>query len=254
MRLGCTAVMALVVGATSARADVLVYLNREATTISPGVDDARLGRSSLVTEPLALAGWDADAALWRQTVDCVRRVFEPYAIGFTEIDPGDVPHVEAVFGGRPTLFGLSNNVGGVAPYRGSCESVDNAMTFTFTDVLPADARTVCETAAQELAHSFGLDHVMLPSDLMSYLPYEGERAFQDRSTPCGEREARPCACGSQQSSAALLAARLGVKPGYPMPATMAGLDEGGCRSTRSGSLLPGFLVVAFGVQRRRAHR
>ena len=84
-----------------------------------------------------------------------------------------------------------------------------------TDVLPDDPRTVCEVIAQEIAHSFGLDHEMLPADPMTYLDYNGDRTFQDRMVSCGEYADRTCGingstCRQRQNSVALLKERLGA--------------------------------------------
>lgn len=45
---------------------------------------------------------------------------------------------------------------------------------------------MCEVMAQEIAHSYELDHQTLPTDPMSYLEYDGDREFQDEDAFCGE--------------------------------------------------------------------
>ena len=50
--------------------------------------------------------------------------------------------------------------------------------FTFTQAIPnITARQACEIMSQEVAHSYGLDHELLASDPMTYLSYNGNRAF-----------------------------------------------------------------------------
>lgn len=220
----------------------LVYLNKGAVTISPGGNDARTNQSSLAQNQVTLGGWNPDGALWNDTVTCLEDVFAPFEIAFTQTDPGDVPHIEAIFGGKPVLFGLSNNIAGVAPFTRDCSIVESSIVFTFVEVVPQNARTICEIQAQEIAHSFGLDHVVLASDLMSYLPYDGPRGFRDQVSSCGEYEPRACGldgtvCRRGQNSVSLLNERLGVKLD-PTPPVV------GFTTPPDGSIVPpGFRVA-----------
>jgi uncharacterized protein (TIGR03382 family) len=120
--------------------------------------------------------------------------------------------------------------------------------------------------AQEIAHSYGLDHQMLPSDPMTYLDYDGDRTFQDQAAACGEFEARPCGiagniCRAQQNSVLLLEQRLGRRGNTSgAPEDPTGLppttepEVGGCSTSGSGggSLLA--LALLGLVRRRRAVR
>src|SRR5262249_52971328 len=133
--------------------------------------------------------------------------------------------------------------------------------FTFTDVLPDDAQTVCEVMAQEIAHSFGLDHEMLPSDPMTYLDYDGDRTFKDEMASCGEYSDRMCGingtmCRQRQNSVALLKQRLGARGSRSGGAVTdrnnsAGSGTtGGC--TAAGGGTGGAMALAFlGFFRRR---
>jgi hypothetical protein len=219
----------------------LVYLNKGPVTITPGDNNAATNRSSLASNPVNLGGWSPAGALWNDTVTCIESLFAPYEIAFTQSDPGNVPHIEAVFGGKPALFGLSNNVGGVSPFTADCSIIESSMVFTFVEIIPANAQTICEIAAQEIAHSFGLDHEVLAPDPMSYFPFEGNRAFQDKVSACGEYEIRPCGLGGTvcrrgQNSVAILNERLGARVDTVAP-------EVGFLSPPAGATVPpGFRV------------
>jgi MYXO-CTERM domain-containing protein len=143
-------------------------------------------------------------------------MFSRFAVTVTDVDPGAVPHIEAVIGGAPQELGMPSNIGGISPFTASCGVIESSIVFVFTDVLPDSSQRVCEVAAQEIAHSYGLDHEMLASDPMTYLSYTGARTFQDRLAPCGESAARPCGiagftCRDAQNSVALLRERLGAR-------------------------------------------
>lgn len=191
-----------------------VYLNKNGITVAPGMNDSRTNKSSLVTQPSTIAPWNASPQLWSQTVSCLREVFAPFDLAITETDPGNVPHIEAVFGGSAADLGLSE-MAGVSPFTTSCSIIEHSIVFTFTDAIPQQSRVACEIMAQEIAHSYGLDHEMLASDPMTYLSYAGERSFQNTMVECGESSARPCGidgsvCREKQNSYALLMERIGA--------------------------------------------
>lgn len=193
-----------------------IYLNRNGAQLLPASsNDARQQKSTIAGKNVTIAAWTATPVLWNDTVQCVRDLFAPFAVKIVTEDPGNVPHLEAIFGGSSTQLGLAKGIVGISPFNSTCTTIENSIVFTFTDDLPANARTVCEVMAQEIAHSYGLDHELLASDPMTYLPYKGNRWFQNEAASCGEKEARPCGingsiCRAQQNSVQLLSERLGV--------------------------------------------
>nr|MBA3821462.1 Ig-like domain-containing protein [Deltaproteobacteria bacterium] len=192
----------------------IIYLNRTGVTVSPGANDARINRSSVTKQQATVAPWTVDEPTWTATVACLQRIFARYDFTFTQTDPGNLPHIEAVFGGAPAQLGLPRGVAGVSPFSTTCAIVEHSMVFAFTDIIPKDAQRICEIQAQEIAHSYGLDHELLAADPMTYLSYSGQRAFQDQLAPCGETSARSCGvggsvCRDKQNSHALLLERVG---------------------------------------------
>jgi uncharacterized protein (TIGR03382 family) len=249
---------------TSTRAQSrVIYLNRDGAILRPGDNDAIHQVSSIVAEPIEHDGWDVDDDYWAATVSCIAELYAPFDVKVTDQDPGDVPHVEVMFGGSPGDLGLPDNVAGVSPFTTDCAIIENSVVFAFTDILPDDdPRMVCEVTSQEIAHSFGLDHEMLPSDPMTYLDYVGDRKFQDRMASCGEYADRTCGvngvtCRQRQNSVALLQQRLGVRgasvpsggadPSTPNPAGSGG--AGGC--TAAGGTQGAMALALLGVLRRR---
>ena len=246
----------------------IIYLNRDGAVLRPGDNDARLETSSVVQTPTVLTPWEIDDDTWDATVDCVRELYARFDVTITDLDPGDVPHLEAIFGGHPSDVGLPDNVAGVSPFTTDCSVIESSVVFTFTDVLPDDPRLMCEVMAQEIAHSYGLDHELLASDPMTYLDHDGDRAFQDVSAPCGEFEARPCGiaghvCRDRQNSVQLLEQRLGRR-GNPTGAPSGAAEpsstsepEAGCAASGSGGGFWLVLVLALrtaGSRRARRRR
>ncbi len=207
-------------GAIAAGTTTLVYMNRTGGVFSPGGNDSSTNRSSLVKETVNFPAADLSDGDWTQVMSCVRQQFSRFNIEVTDVDPGSAPHFESVIGGSPQLIGMDAGVGGVSPFTSACDMIPNSIVFSFTDVLPRDPQIICEVAAQEIAHSFGLDHEYLCSDPMTYLTGCGAKGFQDVAAPCGEGSARACAvagkydCGyTEQNSVQRLTQRLGLKEG-----------------------------------------
>lgn len=192
----------------------IIYMNRSGATLRPGLNNSSLQTSSIVQTMTEITPWEIDDEDWAETVDCMTDLFSRFDVTVTDRDPGMANHVEAVFGGHPNDVGLPDNVAGISPFTTDCSVIENSVVFTFTDVLPDDPRLMCEVMAQEIAHSYGLDHQMLAADPMSYLDYDGDREFQDEEAFCGEFDLRTCGiggnvCRDTQNSVELLTQRLG---------------------------------------------
>jgi len=223
----------------------IIYLNKNGVTLSPGNNDSRTNRSTIVSQTTSIPAWNVSAANWQTTVDCMRDLFARFDVKIVDTDPGNVPHMEAVFGGSPTQVGMSNNVAGVSPFTLDCSVIENSVVFTFTGAFNFTPRQACEIMAQEVAHSYGLDHELLASDPMTYLNYNGNRAFQDQSASCGESTARVCGingsqCRPNQNSVALLKERLGTADAIAPTMDWAS-------PANNATVPPGFEVKASGT-------
>lgn len=228
--------------AVYAEGSTLIYMNRLGGTFTPGPNDSVQNRTTIAAETVSLPPASLSDSTWQAFMACVRQQFAPFNIEITDVDPGALPHYESVVAGSPTALGLPANVGGVSPFTSNCDVIPNSIVFTFADNLPEDGHVLCEVAAQEIAHSFGLDHEYLCSDPMTYLQGCGAKSFQDVAAPCGEDLPRPCRmegqydCGYQeQNSVELLTARIGLRPGDPIELSIAAPTDGAV-------VTPGFQV------------
>jgi hypothetical protein len=232
----------------------IIYLNHTGALLHPGETDSRTNYSSIVSETTQFPAWNTDDKTWADTVACFQEMWSPFDVQVVDQDPGNVPHMEALFGGTPQDVGLPAHIAGVSPFTEDCAIIENSIVFEFTDAI-ADipSRLACEIMSQEVAHSYGLDHELLASDPMTYLRYNGDRAFQDETVSCGEFMPRPCGfqampCRPSQNSVQVLTDRIGPAGGHPGdPPTQhnsgSGDLIGGCSTTNS----PAGLVLAFGL-------
>jgi hypothetical protein len=223
----------------------VIYLNKNGVTLSPGDNDSRTNKSTIVTQTTAIPAWNVSATNWAATVSCMKDLFKPFNVTVTDVDPGNVPHMEAVFGGTPQQVGMDANTAGVSPFTLDCSIIENSVVFTFTGAFQLTSREACEIMAQEVAHSYGLDHELLASDPMTYLNYNGNRAFQNQTAQCGESTARQCGingsvCRANQNSVTLLTERLGASDAIaPMLSWTS--------PSNNSTVPPGFEVHASGT-------
>ncbi|MEO8703403.1 MAG: hypothetical protein ABI867_25375 [Kofleriaceae bacterium] len=242
-----------------------IYLNHDGVILRPGDNDSSRQRSSIVSELVEITPWEIDDDMWDETVACMRDMYSRFDVNIVTEDPGDLPHIEAVFGGHPNDVGLPDEVAGVSPFAEDCSTIESSIVFTFTDVLPDDPQLMCEVMAQEIAHSYGLDHQLLAEDPMTYLEYDGDRSFQNEMADCGEFESRDCGingsvCRNGQNSVALLTSRLGkrgAEDDAPEDLTTTGPEVGGCAASGSGGplgLVGVMLALLLGRRNRRARK
>ncbi|HMG23714.1 MAG TPA: Ig-like domain-containing protein, partial [Kofleriaceae bacterium] len=148
------------------------------------------GTTNSTTEPArsslghgVLSPFSQGDATWNSVMECMQDVYSPFNVLITDVDPGAAPHFEIMIGGTPEQIGLPNGTGGVSPF--SCMPyIPNSLVFVF-DVWGNDPEELCSTAAQEVAHSFTLDHVIEPSDPMTYFDYKGRRRYVNAQIQCG---------------------------------------------------------------------
>ncbi len=195
-------------------APLILYINKNGVTLSPGDNDARTNRSTLVTQTSAVPAWTTTAAAWSQIMSCTRTMWAPFNVTVTDVDPGNVPHMESIVTTTSSTIGMDPNVGGVSPYTIGCDLIPNSIVFTFAQAFNGDPETICEVMGQEMAHSIGHDHQMLASDPMTYLQYTGLQSFKDQTVSCGEYQNRACGlqgeCGATQNSVQMMLTRVGA--------------------------------------------
>lgn len=194
-----------------------IYLNRHGGNYSCGDDDSARNISSVACpEGADVGAFSGSDGQWVRVRDCVSELFAPFNVIVTDVEPVGGAYVESLVGGSPDQAGMPDGVGGVAPF--SCGLIDNAVVYTFADVYGGDVQGICETVAQEVAHAFGLDHVFLCEDPMTYLNGCGEKSFVDSYAQCGEFEPRDCECGdASQNSVQQMLQTLGASDGSIPP-------------------------------------
>lgn len=200
----------------------IIFLNRCVgnCTITKGATDARTNTSSI---PVGAAGatytlsaFNKGDAAWSELVTCVRDLYLPYGVQITDVDPGpNVLHHEAMVAGTDAEIGWDGalGVGSVDP---DCAPYNNGISYAFANA-HADIEDLCWTVAQEVGHTYGLDHVFDCHDPMTYLPGCFRKYFRNEDYICGEYEERACRCGNVQNSHTRLFTLFGKGNDIPAP-------------------------------------
>jgi len=172
-----------------------IFLNRCASgcAVKQGANDDRIDSSDIVHGSHVLTGFPYGDAAWASVMSCVRDTFSSFNVKITDVDPGTASHFEIMIGGSPGDLGFPTNVGGVSSNGCGQSYIPNALVFDFAKVWSPSATTcgpaciedICSTAAQEIGHSFGMDHSHNAADPMTYFNFNTRRYFQNQADPCG---------------------------------------------------------------------
>jgi hypothetical protein len=152
--------------------------------VKPGSPNSQSDTWS-INQTRTLTKFKGTTAEWNAVVTCMRDVFGRFGAEITTTDPGTAPHFEIMIAGSPTDLGMSSGIGGISPFNCNGPFIPNSLVFDFSDVWGNDIEEMCSTAAQEIAHSFTLDHVTNPSDPLTYFGFNGRRQFVDAQVQCG---------------------------------------------------------------------
>lgn len=189
----------------------VVFVNFDGATLTGGSDDSRnnvTGIAELVG-PFAAYG---EGAKREATLQAVREDWSAYNILIVDERPTQGEYTMNMTGPTNPLAG---NILGVALLDCDDASTHNNVTFAFHSVSDShSAATQATTVSQEVAHSYGLEHVNDGSDIMNPSNVGGDPSFRDECINivphpqfgilCTDQHAAACGSGSQQNSHAEL--------------------------------------------------
>ncbi len=224
------------------------------TKSTPGSSDAFGNQTWLGDAPvgssISISEFAHSQQVWDETIACIREVYSPYGVEVVDVDPGPIPHHEAVLAGRASELPIGGALG-VAPLGGGqCEPANNVISFSFANnhgpsATMTVAQRMCWTVAQESAHSYGLDHEFDCSDPLTYIDGCGQKFFRNKAIRCGRGRVEECICGgATQNSHARLTAALGVGTLPPPPTLTVSAP------INNSTVQPGFSVIATAIDRR----
>ena len=244
----------------------VIFLDRCAsgcTITRTGTDDSRTDRSTIGGG--TLAAFNCGDTAWQAVMTCMKDVFRDYNVVITDVDPGSADHLEIKVAGTSANIGLGPDVGGIAPFY--CQSYQqDALVFDFANEFGCATDEICAVAAQEIAHTWSLDHVVDASDPMTYFGYSGRRFYHDgvqcgsdctnsagqlcmagtagchapfNGATCTTAQTHPCYCDNASTQDDNMTVLNLFGPGNPTPPTVT-IDK----PKDGDALAPGFAVQA----------
>ncbi len=190
-----------------------VFVNFDGANLSNGWDDS----TNNVTQIGELAGNFAaygQGAKRDATMQAVRADWEPFNVIITDTRPASGNYTMNMTGPTNPFGG---GVLGIAPLDCDDSQTHNNITYAFHSANDQfSAATQATTIGQEVAHSYGLEHVDQPSDVMNPYNAGGDASFIDQcftivqGVACGSQHAAECGSSGQQNSYAELMTLFGA--------------------------------------------
>jgi uncharacterized protein (TIGR03382 family) len=180
--------------APSAANTHIIFMNKctGGCTIRTGNPSSLTQTSDIPQSLSSISQFNQSSTVWSQVMTCMRSTFSRFNVQIVDVDPGtSTPHLEVIVAGTGSQIGQPPGVLGIADFpcqnAGQCDSfMPNALVFDFANdpYYVSDPLEICSTAAQEIAHTWALDHVVDASDPMTYNQFSGLRQFKDHQQ-CG---------------------------------------------------------------------
>ncbi|HET6584440.1 MAG TPA: Ig-like domain-containing protein [Nannocystaceae bacterium] len=180
-----------------------IFVNFDGANLSSGYDDS----TQDVTQIGECAGSFAaygNGAKRDATMQAVRDDWAAYNVTVVDARPASGDYTMCMVGPSNPFGG---GVLGIAPLDCDDQQTHNNITYAFhSENDQFDASTTATTIGQEVAHSYGLEHVDEPGDIMNPYNAGGNPSFTDQcigivqGIVCGSQHAAECGSQSQQNS------------------------------------------------------
>jgi MYXO-CTERM domain-containing protein len=182
-----------------------IFVNFDGANLSSGYDDS----TSNVTQIGECAGNFAaygEGPKRDAVMQAVINDWAAYNIIITDVRPDSGDYTMNMTGPSNPFGG---GVLGIAPLDCEDQQTHNNITYAFHSLNDGfDASTTATTIGQEVAHSYGLEHVNEEGDIMNPYNAGGDPAFTDQcitivgggSIVCGGQHAAECGSAGQQNS------------------------------------------------------
>jgi len=181
----------------------IIFVNFDGATLVAGMDDAKNNMTQLdelVGEFAPYGTGDKRTAVLQAT----RADWAAYNISVVDTRPSSGEYTMNMTGPTNPFGG---GVLGIAPVDCGNFQTHSNITYAFHDVNDMfDAPTTATTIGQEVAHSYGLEHVNAPQDILNPTNAGGDPSFVDECLPltsgafCPDQHLLHCPDGQGQNS------------------------------------------------------
>lgn len=184
----------------------VIFINFDGAQLSSGADNSKTNTTQIGQLAGNFAAY-GNGAKREAVMQASRENFAAYNIIVTENRPASGDYVMNMTGPTNPFGG---GVLGIAPLDCNDAQTHNNITYAFHSINDNfSAAVTATTIGQEVAHSFGLEHVNEPGDIMNPYNAGGNASFRDECIPvapgqngivCGNQHAAQCGSTTQQNS------------------------------------------------------
>jgi hypothetical protein len=180
-----------------------IFLNFDGAALSSGWDDAT-NDTTQIDECAGNFAAYGDGAKRDAVVQAVQEDWADFNVVIVDSRPAMGEYTMAMIGPTNPFGG---GVLGIAPLDCNDSQTHNNIVYAFHDVNDSfSASTTATTIGQEVAHSYGLEHVDEPGDIMNPFNAGGDPTFRDEcieitgGANCTNQHTAQCGSGTSQNS------------------------------------------------------
>jgi hypothetical protein len=160
-----------------------IYLNFMGGMMSSGTNAAAMESGCVGAMPIDYPAFDGTESFALTVIQVFENAMAPYAvrIAHEEAPPSHLPYSMVMMGGSPQDIGLGAGILGVSCSSDCGDVWWRDTTFAFTEQSNSSL-TLGNTALQEAAHAFGLDHIAGNGHIMYPFASSGEKTWATECT------------------------------------------------------------------------
>lgn len=187
-------------------ASAVIFVNFDGETLSSGSDDSKANRTQIGNLAGVFAAY-GEGAKRDAVMQAVRDDWADFNVTIVETRPASGDYAMCMTGPTNPFGG---GVLGIAPLDCNDSQTPNNIVYAFHSVNDNhSASTTATTIGQEVAHSYGLEHVNEPGDIMNPFNAGGDPVFNDQCITvdpgqngilCGNQHTAECGSSNQQNS------------------------------------------------------
>ena len=161
-----------------------IFLNFFGGELSSGTNAAEMESGCVGAMPIMYPGYAGNESTALTMIQVFQNAMEPYAvrIAYEDAPPAHLPYSMVMMGGDPTDIGQDAGTLGVSCSSDCGDVWWRDTTFAFTEASNS-ASTLGNTALQEAAHAFGLDHIDGSEHIMYPFASGGAKIWSTECTP-----------------------------------------------------------------------
>lgn len=161
-----------------------IFLNFFGGELSSGTNAAEMEAGCVGAVPITYPGYAGNESTALTMIQVFQNAMEPYAvrIAYEDAPPAHLPYSMVMMGGDPADIGQDPGTLGVSCSSDCGDVWWRDTTFAFTEA-SGSALTLGNTALQEAAHAFGLDHIDGTEHIMYPFASGGSKIWAAECTP-----------------------------------------------------------------------